>query len=82
MLKEMEWEGLVARERDPTDGRIHRVRATERGAALLQEGRRRRVAVLSEMLVKLPEKERSLLRKAAQILEQLTLPEGHPGQRE
>lgn len=82
MVKEMAWEGLVARERDPADGRIHRVRATEKGASLLQEGRRRRVAVLSEMLVKLSLKERRLLASAAQILERLTLPEGHPGQAE
>ncbi len=82
LVKEMAWEGLVAREGDPADGRVHRVRATEKGAALLQEGRRRRVAVLSEMLLKVPVKERRLLGRAAQILERLTLPEGHPGQAE
>ena len=80
MAKEMEWEGLLVRERDPTDGRIHRIRATEKGASLLQEGRRRRVAVLSEMLAALTSRERRLLARAAQLLERLTLPEGHPGQ--
>jgi len=78
MIKEMKWEGLVTRERDPADGRIHRIRATEKGVALLQEGRRRRVTVLSEMLSTLPARERRLLARAAQLLEQLTLPEGHP----
>jgi DNA-binding MarR family transcriptional regulator len=82
MAKEMEWERLVTRERDPADGRIHRIRATEKGTALLQEGRRRRVAVLSDMLLKLPASERHLLGRAAQILERLTLPEGHPGRTE
>ncbi len=78
MAKEMEWEGLLVREKDPTDGRIHRIRATRKGSALLQEGRRRRVAVLSDMLATLPAKERRLLARAAQLLERLTLPEGHP----
>ena len=82
MVKEMGWEGLVTRERDPADGRIHRIRATEKGVALLQVGRRRRVAVLSDMLAKLPAQERRLLGRAARILERLTLPEGHPGQAE
>ena len=80
MVKEMEWEGLLTRERDPTDGRVHRIRATEKGTALLREGRRRRVAVLSEMLAALPARDRRLLGKTAQLLERLTLPEGHPGQ--
>ena len=78
MAKEMEWQGLLTRERDPSDGRIHRVRATEKGAALLHEGRRRRVAVLSDMLATLPAGERRLLARAAQLLERLTLPDGHP----
>ncbi len=82
MAKEMEWEELLVRERDPADGRIHRIRATEKGVSLLQEGRRRRVAVLSEMLATLSSRERRLLTRAAQLLERLTLPEGHPGQTE
>jgi DNA-binding MarR family transcriptional regulator len=82
MVKEMEWEGLLSREHDPDDGRVQRIRATKKGTALLQEGRQRRVAVLSEMLSTLPAVERRLLRKAAQLLERLTLPEGHPSQPE
>ena len=80
MVKEMAWEGLVTREKDSEDGRVHRIRATAEGAALLHEGRRRRVAVLSEMLATLATQERRLLGRAAQLLERLTLPEGHPGQ--
>ena len=82
MTKEMVWEGLLAREQDSSDGRVHRLRATEKGIALLQEGRRKRVEVLSDMLSTLSERERRLLARAAQLLEQLTLPEGHPGQTE
>ena len=80
MVKEMEWEGLVERFPDPDDGRVQQVRATDKGASLLQEGRRQRVAVLSTMLADLPPGDRGLLDRAAQILERLTLPEGHPGQ--
>ena len=80
MTKEMEWEGLLVRERDSADGRIQRLRATEKGVALLQQGRRKRVEVLSDMLSTLSGRERRLLARAAQLLEQLTLPEGHPGQ--
>ena len=82
MAKEMEWEGLLSREQDSSDGRVHRLRATEKGIALLQEGRRKRVEVLSDMLSALSKRERHLLARAAQLLEQLTLPEGHPGQTE
>jgi DNA-binding MarR family transcriptional regulator len=82
MTKEMVWEGLLEREQDSSDGRVHRLRATEKGIALLQEGRRKRVEVLSDMLSTLSERERRLLARAAQLLEQLTLPEGHPGQTE
>ncbi len=78
MAKEMEWQGLLTRERDASDGRIHRIRATKKGVALLHEGRRRRVAVLSDMLATLTAGERRLLARAAQLLERLTLPEGHP----
>ena len=78
MAKEMEWQGLLTRERDSSDKRIQRIRATEKGTALLHEGRRKRVAVLSDMLATLPAGERRLLAKAAQLLERLTLPDGHP----
>ena len=80
MVKEMEWEGLVERVPDPDDGRVQRIRVTEKGAGLFQEGRRRRVAVLSTMLEALPAADRRILGRAARVLERLTLPKDHPGQ--
>src|SRR5437764_11820702 len=50
----LEEAGLVAREIDADDRRIARVKATPRGARLLQEGRERRVASLAASLTELP----------------------------
>ena len=41
MVKEMEHDGLLARDSDPADGRIALVRATPAGRALLKKARRR-----------------------------------------
>ncbi len=79
MVKEMEWEGLVEREEDPDDGRVQRIRATDKGVALLREGKKRRLGVLSAMLADLPVRDRRLLARAAYVLQRLTLPEDHPG---
>ena len=79
MVKDMEWQGLLEREADPDDGRVQRIRATKKGVELLQEGRRRRLSVLSAMLADLPVRDRRLLERAAEVLERLTLPEDHPG---
>jgi DNA-binding MarR family transcriptional regulator len=81
MIKEMEWEGLVEREADPDDGRVQRIRATKKGVELLQEGRQRRLGVLSTMLADLSAGDRRLLERAAHVLERLTLPEDHPGKK-
>jgi DNA-binding MarR family transcriptional regulator len=48
LAKEMGWEGLVRRERDSTDRRIVRLRATAKGRQLLLEGRERRIAKLAQ----------------------------------
>src|SRR5437868_14909787 len=61
LVAALEADGLVARESDPADGRIVRVKATPRGSALLQEGRRRRVASLTASLRELPARDRALL---------------------
>lgn len=79
LVKELEREGLVAREGDPEDRRVQRVKATEKGRRLLEEGRRRRVERLAADLAELPTKERQLLGRAAEVLRRLTLPRVHPG---
>src|SRR3970040_1114579 len=43
LVRALEQEGLVRREKDPHDGRVSRLRATTKGDALLGEGRARRV---------------------------------------
>lgn len=65
----LEREGLVRRVADAADGRVVRVAATARGRRVLTEGRARRVATLAERLAQLPEEERSLLARAAELLE-------------
>lgn len=74
LVKELEREGLVTRDRDPEDGRVQRLQATARGRRTLEEGRRRRVAKLAADLARLPAAERRLLAQAADVLEKLSRP--------
>lgn len=78
LVKDLEREGLVRRIPDPDDGRVQRVEATRKGARLLQEGRRRRVAALTADLQRLPAQRRKLLTRAVEILEELALPDERP----
>lgn len=78
LVKELEVEGLVERLPDPVDGRVQRIRTTERGHRLLQEGRARRVAALARDLEALPDPDLAVLARAASLLENLSLPPGHP----
>jgi DNA-binding MarR family transcriptional regulator len=71
LVRALEAEGLVEREADARDGRITRVRATAAGAALLAEGRARRVAVFAARLAKLAPKELETLGRATAILERV-----------
>ncbi len=74
LVKELEPDGLVTRDRDPEDGRVQRLRATARGRRTLEDGRRRRVAKLAADLARLPAAERRLLARAADSLEKLSRP--------
>jgi DNA-binding MarR family transcriptional regulator len=78
LAKELEWEGLVSRERDSTDRRIVRLEATARGRRLLLEGRERRIAKLAERVAELSRTDRERLSDAASMLERLFLPPDHP----
>ena len=64
----LERDGLITREVDPSDARAGILRATDKGAKLMAEGRRRRVANLAEVLRPLGAHERATLRDAAAIL--------------
>lgn len=65
----LERAGLVAREPDPADGRVVRVRATTAGEQVLQEGRRRRVGVLAHDLYDLAPEDQDTLMRAVVLLE-------------
>lgn len=53
IVKALEEEGLVRRDRDPSDGRGVVVTATRSGRAVLEAGRARRVARVAELLAEL-----------------------------
>ena len=74
LVGEMERDGLVERIRSSEDRRVLTVRATAAGKQLLLEGRHRRVARLAKALAELPPAPRSLLARAAELLERLAKP--------
>jgi DNA-binding MarR family transcriptional regulator len=61
--------GLVARAADPTDRRSALITVTRAGRALLEAGRTRKDAFLSERLEALPAADRATLARAAALLE-------------
>ena len=67
----LEAAGLVGREGDPRDRRIVRVRATPRGIEVLEDGRRRRIALLVRELEALPAAERAALQRSLDALEKV-----------
>ena len=71
LVAALEEQGLVERETDPADRRVVRVKATTRGARLLYDGRRRRVASLAESLSRLPAVDRAALASAVPLLEKV-----------
>ena len=67
----LEAAGLITREPSAGDRRVVRLRATETGARLLQEGRARRVGSLARQLALLPPGDLAILERAAEILDGL-----------
>lgn len=65
LVAELERKGLARRR--PLDGRTIEISVTERGRKLLEAGRKRRLARLSQALARLPSHELELLEKAAAI---------------
>ena len=72
LVKDLEAEGLVRREKAQGDARVQRVSATARGKKLLQEGRRRRIERLAADLEELTPAEWRLLGEAAHLMEKLS----------
>jgi DNA-binding MarR family transcriptional regulator len=71
LVQALEHDGLLARETDPADARVIRVRATARGKRLLMAGRARRVRLLARELAALPTAERASIATAVHTLEQM-----------
>jgi DNA-binding MarR family transcriptional regulator len=69
LVSALEAEGLVTREPDDEDGRLTRIRATQKGRTLLFRGRARRVAALTAEVRALDEHERAAIERAVTILE-------------
>lgn len=71
LVRALEAEGLVRRERDPDDARAVRLEATPRGRALFDEGRRRRIERLVAELDGIGEADEATLRQAVEALERV-----------
>jgi len=68
LIAELEAAGLVAKRADKSDGRALRIEATSKGRMLLQEGRKRRLALLRQRFAALTPGERVTLEKAAALM--------------
>ena len=71
IVRNLEADGLVEREPDPADRRIVRVRATDKGRTILEEGRRRRISDLAGRLRTVDAGELDTLERAAELIERV-----------
>lgn len=69
IVQALEQDGLVRRERDADDARVHRLRATAQGRRVMQRGRERRIANLAALLDRLSPAEVARVREAAELVE-------------
>jgi DNA-binding MarR family transcriptional regulator len=72
LVSDLEAEGHVAKRADREDKRGLRIEVTAKGRALMEEGRRRRLALLQKRLARLGRDERALLDQAAEIMLKLS----------
>ncbi len=68
LVSDLESEGLVAKRVDREDKRGVRIEVTAKGRALMEEGRKRRLALLHKRLGKFTREERALLADAAALM--------------
>jgi DNA-binding MarR family transcriptional regulator len=71
-VAKLEADGLVSREADPKDRRVHRVSTTPAAEALLAENRERKTAWLTTRILELEPAEQSRLVDALDVLDRLT----------
>jgi DNA-binding MarR family transcriptional regulator len=69
VVQALEAGGLVRRERDPADGRVHRLHATAKGRRVMERGKERRVGSLAALLENLSPDEVARVREAADLVE-------------
>jgi len=72
LVSDLEADGLVAKRVDREDKRGLRIEVTSKGRALMEEGRKRRLALLQKRLAKLTRDDRILLDRAAEIMLKLS----------
>ena len=72
LVGDLEANGLVAKRADRADKRGVRIEVTAKGRALMEEGRKRRLALLHKRLAKLTREERAQLDRAAEIMLKLS----------
>lgn len=72
LVSDLEADGLVAKRVDRDDKRGLRIEVTAKGRTLMEEGRKRRLALLQKRLAKLSRDERALLDQAAEIMLKLS----------
>ncbi|HEX9579461.1 MAG TPA: MarR family transcriptional regulator [Gemmatimonadales bacterium] len=71
LVQALERGGFLRRIPDPIDGRVTRVAATRKGIRVMQEGRERRVRMLTDLLRELPADELKAVRRAVVSLESI-----------
>jgi len=72
LVSDLETAGLVAKRTNREDKRGLSIEVTAKGRALMEEGRKRRLALLHKRMAKLPRDERVLLDRAAEIMLKLS----------
>ncbi len=71
LVQALERDGLATRTADPADRRASRVHPTALGRSVLRRGRARRVEFLARRLASLPQADREVLSRAAELIEGL-----------
>jgi DNA-binding MarR family transcriptional regulator len=71
IVRNLEAQGLAERETDASDRRVSRVRATDRGRAVLSDARARRLSDLAARLQSLSPDELDALARAADLIERI-----------
>ncbi|MEX1023962.1 MAG: MarR family transcriptional regulator [Planctomycetota bacterium] len=74
LVRRLATEGYVVTRADPADRRLSRVQATAQGRRLLHAGRRRRVALLEDLMADLGPRDRRTLARAVLLLRRIVEP--------